>query len=48
MGTAVAAVEEKGRNGSEVQVETLERWVKMAAARAQEAQDGLAPAASAG
>ncbi len=48
VGTAVVAVEEKGRNGSEVQVETLERWMKMAAARAQEAQDGLAPAASAG
>ncbi|MFD8012649.1 hypothetical protein [Streptomyces sp. NPDC058955] len=47
VGTTLVFVEEKGSN-SDYQVETLEKLLRMAAARAQEAQDGRTPGASAG
>lgn len=47
VGTTLVWAEERGNNG-DYQVETLEKLLRMAAARAQEAQDGRTPGASAG
>ncbi|MFE6225052.1 hypothetical protein [Streptomyces sp. NPDC057854] len=48
VGTTVVWAEEEGNGGSDFKVELLEKFLRLVAARAQEAQDGRAPGASAG